>query len=101
MKGISSLSVVSSHPLIAIFLSLTSAPRMIFFRTELGDPGSEYFRILHSDASARNHLRTTFESNFQVSFLFQSASKINYQRSTCRQFFVGVNVIIASGLFIS
>ena len=56
-----------------------------FLRIELGDPGSEYFRILHGDTSARNHLRTAFESNFQVSFLFQSTSEINDQRSTCRQ----------------
>ena len=74
MKGISSLSVVSSHRLSRFFI-FDVCSEDDFFRTELGDPGSEYFRILHSDASARNHLRTTFESNFQVSFLFQSASK--------------------------
>ena len=58
-----------------------------FFRTELGDPGSEYFRVLHGDASARDHLCTAFESYFQVSFLFQPTSEIDDQRSACRQSF--------------
>ena len=56
-------------------------------RTELRDPGSEHFRVLYSDASARNHLCAALESDLEVAILLQSAAEIDNQRCAGRHAF--------------
>ena len=69
IKGNNSCSVVSSQPLTAILRSLASAPRIIFSHPN--------FSIHEVNTSACNHNSSTFESNFEILFLFESPAEID------------------------